>query len=139
MGHIHPVEVYYEDTDFSGVVYHANYLKYFERAREHLIGRSELTRLYREDGIAFVVYHAELSYREGAVFGDTLEVETTVTLESPYRARFHQRVWRTGQRREDPGGPRSVPMVEGSVDLVTVNRAGKLVPLPAHVVRAIRV
>ncbi len=33
-----PVTIYYEDTDFTGVVYHANYLKYFERAREELLG-----------------------------------------------------------------------------------------------------
>lgn len=136
MPHIHPVRVYYEDTDFSGVVYHANYLKYFERAREHLIGPDELVRLYREDGIAFVVYHAELSYKEGAVFGDMLEVETTVTMESPYRARFRQVVWR-GAARPDPT-TRRTPLVEGSVDLVTVNRAGKLVPLPIHVVEKIR-
>ena len=38
MAHVHTVRVYYEDTDFSGVVYHANYLKYCERAREHLLG-----------------------------------------------------------------------------------------------------
>ncbi|MBT6176177.1 MAG: thioesterase, partial [Deltaproteobacteria bacterium] len=46
--HAHPVQIYYEDTDLSGVVYHANYLKYFERAREHLIGPTELARLYNE-------------------------------------------------------------------------------------------
>ena len=48
------VEVYYDDTDFSGVVYHANYLKYMERAREHMLGRAELVRLYQEEGHAFV-------------------------------------------------------------------------------------
>ena len=36
--HVHPVQINYEDTDHSGVVYHANYLKYFERAREHSLG-----------------------------------------------------------------------------------------------------
>ena len=53
--HAHPVQIYYEDTDLSGVVYHANYLKYFERAREHLLGPTELARLYNEDGIGVVV------------------------------------------------------------------------------------
>ncbi|MCJ8271229.1 MAG: thioesterase, partial [Psychrosphaera sp.] len=35
--HHHPVQIYYEDTDHSGVVYHPNFLKYYERAREHVI------------------------------------------------------------------------------------------------------
>ncbi|MBW2548816.1 MAG: thioesterase, partial [Deltaproteobacteria bacterium] len=43
--YVHPVQIYYEDTDHSGVVYHANYLKYFERAREHIFGVDELVRL----------------------------------------------------------------------------------------------
>ena len=62
--HLHHVQIYYEDTDFSGVVYHASYLKSFERAREHLIGVDELVRLFREDGIGFVVYKANLTFRD---------------------------------------------------------------------------
>ena len=50
----HAVQIYYEDTDHSGLVYHANYLKYFERAREHLLGVDELVRLLKEDGILCV-------------------------------------------------------------------------------------
>ena len=77
--HEHRVQIYYEDTDHSGVVYHANYLKYFERAREHMLGTDELRRLFVEDGIGFAVYKAELTYKEGAVFGDTLVIESTVS------------------------------------------------------------
>ncbi|MEE3327409.1 MAG: thioesterase family protein, partial [Myxococcota bacterium] len=68
--HSHPVRIYYEDTDVSGMVYHANYLKYFERAREHFIGPEELVRLFEEEDTAFVVYKAELTYKEGARLGD---------------------------------------------------------------------
>jgi tol-pal system-associated acyl-CoA thioesterase len=129
MPHVHPVQIYYEDTDFSGVVYHANYLKYFERAREHLLGVEELVRLFRDTGIGFVVYKAELTFREGAVFGDTVEVRTTVRAESEYRAVFNQQVWR-------PGGKSA--LVEGLVQLVCVNRDRQLVPLPASVLRALQ-
>jgi len=122
--HLHPVRIYYEDTDFSGLVYHANYLKYFERAREHLLGPAELVRLWREDGVGFVVYRAELAFRGGAVFGDELEVRTTVRLESPWRAVFDQQIWR-------PQGAQA--MVTGLVQLVCVNRENQLVPLPAGV------
>lgn len=127
--HVLEVEVYYEDTDFSGVVYHANYLRYMERAREHLLGREELVRLYRDDGVGFVVYKAALTYKEGAVFGDTLEVRTTGRVESAYRAVFTQRVHRKGDGRL---------LVDGEVHLACVDRASKLVPLPDRVVEGIR-
>jgi acyl-CoA thioester hydrolase len=128
--HVHPVQIYYEDTDHSGVVYHANYLKYFERAREHLLGVDELVALYRDEGIGFVVYKAELTYREGAVFGDRLEVHTVAHRESDYRIRFQQDVLRAGQPQK---------LVEGRVDLVCVNREKQLVPLPRRVVERLDV
>ena len=124
--HVHPVQIYYEDTDFSGLVYHANYLRYFERAREHIIGVDELVRLWRDDGIGFVVYKCALSFREGARHGDRLEVRTRVKLESPYRTVFQQDVWR-------PGG-KSV-MVEGEVQLACIDRESHLVRLPESVRR----
>lgn len=122
--HVFDFRIYYEDTDHSGLVYHANYLKYFERAREHVLGADELVRMYREDGLGFVVYKAELIYREGAKFGDVLQVRTRVQVESPFRAIFHQSVWR-------PDGAK--PMVEGQVQLVCVDRENRLVRLPAGV------
>lgn len=122
------VQVYYEDTDHSGVVYHANYLKYFERAREHLLGVPELVRMWEQDRVGFVVYQCKLKYREGARFGDTLEIRTTVRKASEYRAVFDQQVWR-------PDGARA--MVEGEVDLVCVDGAGQLVRLPDPVLAMI--
>lgn len=122
------MQVYYEDTDFTGVVYHANYLKFFERAREHLFGPEELVRLYNEDGVGFVVYRAELRFREGMRHGDLLEVRTTATAPSEYRAVFSQSIWRDGQG----------PKVEGTVELCCVDRAGKLVPLPARILAGLR-
>jgi tol-pal system-associated acyl-CoA thioesterase len=127
--HVHPVQIYYEDTDHSGIVYHPNYLKYFERAREHLLGVEELVRVWRELGVGFVVYKAELTFREGAAHGDLLEIRTTVKLESEYRAVFHQNVWRPNGRSA---------MVEGVVQLVCVNRQNQLVPLPVGVRDRIR-
>lgn len=124
MTHVHPLQIYYEDTDVSGLVYHANYLKYFERAREHLLGPAELVRLLRDEGVGFVVYKAELTFKEGAQLGDQLEIRTTVNTESEYRALFRQQVWR-------PEG--KAVMVDGLVQLVCVNRENRLVPLPPSV------
>ncbi len=125
--HIHRVSVYYEDTDFSGLVYHANYLKYCERAREHFLGREHLVRMWKEGGLGFVVYKAELQFKEGARFGDELEVRTHVELSSRYRAIFHQHVYRVGG---------ATPMVLGTVHLVCVDGENKLVPLPDDVIAA---
>ncbi len=121
---VHPVRIYYEDTDLSGAVYHANYLKYFERGREHLLGPDVLVRLLRDQGTAFVVYKCEVTFKEPARLGDLLEVRTTVTLASDYRLTFGQAVWRPGA---------AGPMVFGTVELVCVDAAGKLVRVPAAV------
>ena len=122
--HRHTVFIYYEDTDLSGVVYHANYLKYFERAREHMLGRGELVRLLEEEGTGFVVYKAALTFRKGAGLGDELEIRTVARKESPYRAIFDQSVWR-------PGDPSA--LVEGQIEMVCVDAQQKLVPLPVSI------
>ena len=59
----HFVRLYYEDCDHSGAVYHPNYLKYFERAREHLLGPDVLVRLWDAEGLGFVVTKLDLSFR----------------------------------------------------------------------------
>jgi tol-pal system-associated acyl-CoA thioesterase len=124
-----PLQIYYEDTDLSGSVYHANYLRYFERAREHLLGPEALVRLWKDEGIGFVVYKCELSFREPATLGDCLEIRTLVRLESEFRAVFQQSIWR-------PGGKQA--MTEGVVQLVCVDRTNKVVPLPLSVRQQIR-
>ena len=122
--HVLPVQVYYEDTDHSGVVYHANYLRYMERAREHLLGVPELVRLWEEDRIGFVVYKCSMKFKEGARFGDTLEVRTVLTKGSDYRAVFQQDVYRQRDGKL---------LVEGEVDLCCVDSTQKLVKLPESV------
>ncbi len=122
--HLHPVSVYYEDTDFSGLVYHANYLRYFERAREHYLGRERLVGLWQNEGIGFVVYKANMQFREGAKFGDELEIRTTVELQSDYRALFHQAAWKADGKQA---------MVEAEIHLVCVDKENKLTRLPPDV------
>lgn len=122
MSATHRVVVYYEDTDLSGSVYHANYLKYFERAREHLIGVDRLARLHREDGVFFVVYRCALTFKAPARHGDRLDIHTTPRVESAYRMVFDHRATRVG----DP----PLLLVEGEVQLVCVDPNGKLVAIP---------
>lgn len=73
--------MYYEDTDFGGVVYYANYLRYFERARTEWL-RSlgiEHQALAREAGLQFVVRRAEIDFLRGARLDDELEITVEIT------------------------------------------------------------
>jgi len=71
-----PVRVYYEDTDAGGVVYYANYLKFFERARTEWLRSLGLNqdKLTREEGLIFVVRRALLDFVRPARLDDMLEV-----------------------------------------------------------------
>src|SRR5580692_2803197 len=74
------VRVYYEDTDFTGVVYHANYLRFFERGRSdflRLAGISHAALLERADPGAFVITRIAVEFRKAARIDDSLVVRTT--------------------------------------------------------------
>ena len=115
------VQVYYEDTDHSGVVYHANYLKYFERAREGVISPEALVALWKQKGLGFAVYKANVSYLDGAEFGDTLDIVSTVRKDSDYRLVWQQEAWR-------PGAAKAA--VRAEIHLVCVDRRKNLKPIP---------
>ena len=73
------VRIYYEDTDFTGMVYHANYLKFFERGRsDHLrdAGVSHQSLLNRPDPAAFTIIRAEVDYKNAAKVDDVLWIST---------------------------------------------------------------
>ncbi|GFO59145.1 acyl-CoA thioesterase [Geomonas silvestris] len=73
------VRIYYEDTDAGGVVYHANYLRYMERARsEYLRGYGLSVQEMHDAGIIFPVVAIEINYRAPAKLDDLLELETVV-------------------------------------------------------------
>lgn len=68
------LRVYHEDTDASGVVYHANYLRYFERARSEWVRASGLDqeRMMREQGLAFTIASLSIQFMLPARLGDEL-------------------------------------------------------------------
>src|SRR6266568_207105 len=73
------MRVYYEDTDAGGVVYHANYLGYFERGRTEFLREQGLSvRDLHEQGYIFPVVRLEIDYRAPAVLDDLLRVATEV-------------------------------------------------------------
>lgn len=81
-----PIRVYWEDTDAGGIVFYANYLKFFERARTEWLRNLgvEQQKLRDEVGGMFVVTHAEINYLQPARLDDVMEV--TAVLESAGRA-----------------------------------------------------
>ncbi len=116
------VKIYYEDTDCGGVVYYANYLKYFERARtEYLRAHGISVAELQQQGIYFLVTHAEVFYRSAAHYGETLHVETVASASRKTAVTFSHTIReQTGQRL----------IVEGSATLVTVDAKGKVIKRP---------
>lgn len=75
--HSFSCRVYYEDTDFGGIVYYANYLKFIERARSEWVrGLGLDQRRLKEEGTVFAVRRLEADYLRPAVFDDLLDVTT---------------------------------------------------------------
>ena len=120
------IKIYYEDTDCGGVVYYANYLKYFERARTHYLeehGFSVAAML--KEGTQFMVVHVEINYRSPARYGDTLDIATKLE-ESGKASMIFSHVIR------DQTSHRII--VEGLAKLVSVDMEGRVKRLdPAFV------
>ncbi len=98
--HVLHVPVYYEDTDFSGFVYHSNYLKFAERGRSNfinLIGVTHQQLLAFEPQLAFVVGHMEMDFLSPGRVEDMLLVETVFTECRGARLTAEQRISRNGE------------------------------------------
>jgi acyl-CoA thioester hydrolase len=92
-----PVRIYYEDTDFTGVVYHANYLRYFERGRSdffRVVGISHSALLERPDPSAFTITRMTVEFKRAARIDDALLVRTTYDSARGPRLFISQRITR---------------------------------------------
>jgi acyl-CoA thioester hydrolase len=94
-----PVRVYYEDTDAGGVVYYANYLKFFERARTEWLRSFGLNQdtLAQEEGLIFVVRRASLDFVRPARLDDMLEVTVEPLKLARVYVQLAQEAWRGAQ------------------------------------------
>ncbi len=95
-----PLRVYWEDTDAGGIVFYANYLKYFERARTEWL-RSlghEQERLRVETGVMFVVTDTAVSYRSPARLDDLLDVTVQVKHAGLAQMTITQQAWRSNAK-----------------------------------------
>lgn len=120
--------VYYYDTDCSGAVYHANYLKFLEEARgEYLEARGITVKGLLDQGVGFAVRRQEMEYKFPALYGDTLEIETAVKEHTPYRIVFSYLI------RNQEG--RLIGKAE--TDLVCVGKDLRLIEIPPAVAAAL--
>ncbi|MCL1126682.1 thioesterase family protein [Shewanella surugensis] len=119
------LQIYYEDTDFSGVVYHPNFLKYFERAREHVIGVNTLAQLWKQKQLGFAVYRSDMTCFEGVEFADILDVRTQFHFESKYRTVWHQEIWRPNSQKA---------AVTANIEMVCMNQSRQLIPMPTELI-----
>ena len=94
--HLYAVRVYYEDTDLSGITYHANYLRWFERARSDLLRMLDIDqRAAIEAGEgAYAVSEINLKYLRPAKLDDDVVIETLFTEMRAASCRMHQRAFR---------------------------------------------
>ena len=96
--HLFPLRVYFEDTDLSGVVYHANYLRFMERARSdmlRLVGVGQRAAMEAGEG-AYAVVDLSIRFRAPARLDDALLVESRVATVRGASTTIHQRVIRDG-------------------------------------------
>ncbi len=124
------IKIYYEDTDCGGVVYYANYLKYFERARtEYLETRGYSVAALMQEGTIFVVVHAEVDYCSPGRYGETLVVETDVNDVTRAAMTFSHVV------REKVSGR---VVVKGSARLAATDGNGKITRLDKTMVAGLK-
>lgn len=128
--HVLPVRIYYEDTDFTGMVYHANYLRYFERGRSdffRLAGISHTALLQLAEPTAFTIVRIELDFRRAARVDDALLVRTTYDTVKGARLMVSQRI----TRGEDL-------IAEARVEAVCISLEGRAKKPPKEMVELLR-
>ncbi len=117
------LKVYYEDVDYTGVVYHANYVKYLERARWEFFEDRLMSILdYNQRGYWFMVHKIQMAFHSPAKLGDLLVVRTWIESASRYTVAAKQIVARKGESRDY--------LVTATVTFVVVDADGRALEVP---------
>jgi acyl-CoA thioester hydrolase len=123
--HILPISIYYEDTDLSGVVYHANYLRFMERGRTEFFRMARISKmagLEDEEPTAWAIRSVQMVYHRPARLDDQVEVRTRLVGLSGARMHAIQTVT-CGQRL----------LVEGRIEACITTLTGKPRRLPRNI------
>ena len=120
--------VYYEDTDMAGVVYHANYIKFIERARTEWVKAIGLDQnQMRGAGQVFAVRRINADFIAPAKFADALTISTSIGSLTPARLTLNQQIVRAG-----------VVLFMAEVEIVLLSTGGRPLRLPAEIRQAFR-
>ncbi|RME63735.1 MAG: YbgC/FadM family acyl-CoA thioesterase [Nitrospirae bacterium] len=120
------VKIYYKDTDCGGVVYYANYLRYFEMARTEFIESKGLSmRKLMDEGVYFVVKEVQIDYKRPGRYGDILLIDTILKETGHTYLVFQHRV-----RKE---APEEQLLAEAEVKIVAVNKDLKPLRIPEEI------
>ena len=128
--------LYYDDIDHTQSVHHAYYLRFFEHAREHMLGQDFLPTLLQAQNVIIVATKTDQKHAnfDAATLGDTIEIRTRVEVHGAYRIVFQHEAWRSGCRKSSnltESETASVLVVSGSVEMVCLDATKlSLVPLP---------
>ena len=115
--------VYLEDTDAQGIVYHGNYIRFFERGRSEVLEAMgvSVAESARPD-CRLVVYEMRVRFRRPAFLGERIEVTTSMERSSEYRLVFRQQIRRKNETEI---------LVSAETDIVAIDETGTLKELPA--------
>ena len=115
--------IYLEDTDAQGIVYHGNYIRFFERGRSEVLEKLgvSLAESARPD-CRLVVHEMRIRFRRPAFLGEMIEVTTSMERSSEYRLVFRQQIRRKGETEI---------LVSAEVDIVAIDETGTLKELPS--------
>jgi len=120
----HNVKVYYEDTDAGGVVYHANYLKYLERARTEALSTIGLsnTKIKNDYGALIIVKSCNIEYKKSAYLEDDLQIKSFVDSTSKTSFLMNQSIFKDEEL-----------IIEAKIRLVFINEKFKPVKIPEKI------
>ena len=115
------LKVFYEDTDSGGVVYYANYLKFFERARTEAITQIGLSnkKLLEENGIFIIVKSCNIEYKKPAKLEDQIEIKSNIISISNTSFKMRQKALRDNEL-----------ITDCEIHLVIVDKKGKPSKIP---------
>ena len=121
--HFYPLRVFYEDTDAGEIVYHTNYLKYFERARSSLLNLLKINQLNlkEEDDIILVVKKIDVNWYKSAKLNDKLLIETCLKYAKNSSITMNQDVYKYISNNNE-----NELLVSGIIKIVAINSLHKV-------------
>jgi acyl-CoA thioester hydrolase len=121
--HIYPLRVFYEDTDAGQIVYHTNYLKYFERARSSLLNLLKINQLNlkKKDDIILVVKKVDVNWYKSARLNDMLLIETCLKYAKNSSITVNQDAY-----KYDTNKNKNELLVSGVLQIIAINRLNKV-------------